>query len=284
MASPLRFPGSVADLEDFEQFFDTHIMHGLRPKAPFLDMSDTLISMGSCFAANIHEALLASGFSKSVHYDIAESANSPFSLHKLMTILAAAADEDTPPTDRDIRWAGTFVRNIDVHGALETIQAARCAILTVGVAIAARDENGYPTHLSPTRCSLLDQELCHEFIGKSVALLKQVNPDIEIVLTVSPIPLSASPFRQFSAFTLDCMSKSFLRSGVAKLMAQDLEGVHYWPSFEATRWLSGHNDFKFGQSDGNPRHLDPDVIQRITRAFAHYYVKTAGAALPAVDG
>ena len=104
-----------------------------------------------------------------------------------------------------------------------------------------------------------------------MSYLRIINPDIYVVLTVSPVPIGGSTFKHLNAFTMDCISKSFLRSAVHMVMSDHIKHVYYWPSFEAVRWFSGHADMKFGDYDGLARHIHPDHIKSITKIFMKNY-------------
>ena len=99
-----------------------------------------------------------------------------------------------------------------------------------------------------------------------IELLVNANPDLQIVLTLSPIPIAGS-FSSVSAVTADCLSKSILRASIGEVMNLKLPGVSYWPSFEAIRWLSGHMGQFFGTEGEDQRHLGQSCIQAIVDAF-----------------
>ena len=159
MGSPMRFPDHIAQFNDFDRFFEDHILHGLKPDAPFLEISDSIISVGSCFARNIHDALVQGGAHGAIHLDIAESANSPMSLDKLLEIITLSGSTNAAPSEKDLEWATRFVRNIDVWEAAKAIKKAKCVIITVGVAVANWDTDGYPTHVAVHKSQLMDQKL-----------------------------------------------------------------------------------------------------------------------------
>jgi hypothetical protein len=272
MPSPRRFPTLTTEFDDFEKLFEKHILYGLKPSSPFLEITDSIISVGSCFAENIHNSLVKIGLQGSVHFGIAETANSPFSLNKLMEIITLEATPGSAPSKKDLEWADNFVRKINVPEAVQSIKRSKCVIITVGVALASLGFDGYPSNISINNCNLLDQEDNFKLIKHIIYRFRDVNPDINIIITVSPVPLAGSPFSDLNAITLDCISKSYLRSAVDKLMKLRMDRVFYWPSFEAIRWVSGHSSFKFGDSDGNPRHIDPNIIDSITRVFIRHFI------------
>jgi len=77
-------------------------------------------------------------------------------------------------------------------------------------------------------------------------LHSQVGP-IPIILTVSPVPLSAT-MRGVSPIVADCVSKSILRVATESVLQEKRDNVYYWPSFELIRWAGAHTPglFFFG--------------------------------------
>lgn len=67
-------------------------------------------------------------------------------------------------------------------------------------------------------------------LDDSLALLRRLNPEIRLLLTVSPVPLTATASGQH-VLAATTYSKSVLRS-VAGELAQDDPGVDYFPSYE----------------------------------------------------
>ncbi len=67
-------------------------------------------------------------------------------------------------------------------------------------------------------------------VARSIELLRSVNPDAEVVLTVSPVPLiaTASDDHVLAATTY---SKSVLRVAAGQI-SNEVEGVSYFPSYE----------------------------------------------------
>lgn len=70
----------------------------------------------------------------------------------------------------------------------------------------------------------------HAQMAEALRILRQANPRLNLLLTVSPVPLTATA-SQAHVLTATTHSKSVLRA-VAGEMAQDLAGVDYFPSYE----------------------------------------------------
>lgn len=82
----------------------------------------------------------------------------------------------------------------------------------------------------------------HEFYNQTVdeviadlttfiEALEAINPDAQVVLTVSPVPLAATAEPQAHVLSATTYSKSILRVA-AEVMRQRFANVHYFPSYE----------------------------------------------------
>jgi hypothetical protein len=103
-------------------------------------------------------------------------------------------------------------------------------------------------------------------------MLKAAKPSLRIALTLSPIPI-ASHFGETSAVVADCVSKSTLRTAIDVVLKDKVDGVSYWPSFEAIRWLSGHTGQVFGTDGEDHRHIGPRYVQAIVDEFIAAYFR-----------
>ncbi|MAY85886.1 MAG: hypothetical protein CML02_04060 [Pseudooceanicola sp.] len=113
---------------------------------------------------------------------------------------------------------------------------------------------------------------CHRFVNQtypevlqdmqaSCALLRKVNPGVRLILTVSPVPLSAtaSGAHVLAATTY---SKSVLRAVAGDLAAQD-DGIDYFPSYE----LITGQPFAGTSFDANRRTVAEAAIDRVMSVF-----------------
>ena len=99
--------------------------------------------------------------------------------------------------------------------------------------------------------------------------MRALNPNVKIVITVSPVPLKTT-FEFKSAMQADCISKSTLRV-VAHEFVTKHPDVVYWPSFEVVRWLGGHVGPYYGTDDDSALHIGDDVVKAITDLFIEHY-------------
>lgn len=97
--------------------------------------------------------------------------------------------------------------------------------------------------------------------------VKEVNPSIEVVLTVSPVPLIAT-FSSQHVLPATVYSKSVLRVAAHELSSQR-RYVHYFPSYEIIT----------GQASGN-RYFEPDLrsvtqagVEHVMRVFNSHHIE-----------
>ena len=102
--------------------------------------------------------------------------------------------------------------------------------------------------------------------------LAAVNPGAKVLLTVSPVPLTATATDDH-ILTATMMSKAVLRA-VAGDLAARFSHVYYFPSYEmiANPFMAGH-----AYAD-NLRSVDPGAIARVMAVFDSHYLGDAAPA------
>ncbi len=103
----------------------------------------------------------------------------------------------------------------------------------------------------------------------TLKLLKKLNPTIEVVLTVSPVPLHRS-FNEHDIFTNNMESKCTLRA-VAAQICREYDWVHYFPSFEIV-WGIGAAAYE----EKDMLHVKEDIVKNIMKLFlsSHCIIET----------
>jgi len=94
----------------------------------------------------------------------------------------------------------------------------------------------------------------------ALRLLKQLNEKVEVVLTVSPVPLHRS-FNENDIFVNNMESKATLRA-VAAQICREFDWVHYFPSFEIV-WGIGAAAYK----ESDMLHVKEDIVSNIMGLF-----------------
>lgn len=156
------------------------------------------------------------------------------------------------------------------------LEKAEVFILTLGLTEAWKEDGDFiyqapPQHiLSPDRHQFvpMDHATAHQFIEAGILLARRVNPDLQFLLTVSPIPLRATFRSDCDAYTANLDSKQSLRIAARQLAGSEgLENVHYFPSYE----MATIHPRAF-RPDG--RHLTPEYIDSIMLRFVDRYSAT----------
>ena len=112
-----------------------------------------------------------------------------------------------------------------------------------------------------------------------VTLIRQMNAEAPIVLTLSPVPLLAT-FREISCLTADCVSKSVLRVAIDQVMTERIQGLYYWPSFEIVKWVGATLPWSAYGEGGSARDVNRAVVAAIIDTFVEaYYTPEAQRAM-----
>jgi hypothetical protein len=265
-----RFPHDFS--KPFVEIFKTDVLPGLPPGEPPFVMSDQIMTLGSCFAEHIRIALHKRGV-KCAHIYQVEDTNSPLG-NKLLLEYALTDKPFTSAADE-----AAFPRDVS-RQLRELIAASAGLIFTVGVAYCPfiGDElvcdfavNSAAPGLT-WRLTTYEENVAH--ISSIVKLLRDFRPDLTIVLTLSPIPLMNS-FTMPSAVVADCVSKSVLRAALHTAMQSAPQGVHYWPGFEAIRWVGPHVGQIYGVGGQDQRHPGQEYVDAVVDTFIAAYFGAA---------
>jgi hypothetical protein len=123
---------------------------------------------------------------------------------------------------------------------------------------------------------LTPEEISRTII-KMNATLKTWNASVRLLVTVSPVPLKGTS-SGLSAYEANAISKSIIRLGVEQARQ---EGVEYFPSYElVTQHFVAMGVCPVGVDDGEPSHVNRDVILFITDLFIDHYLPWIDTAKP----
>lgn len=102
-------------------------------------------------------------------------------------------------------------------------------------------------------------------------LVREVNPDVKFLLTVSPVPLAATA-TDHNVLTATTMSKAVLRAAAGELEAA-YPDVDYFPSYEiVTCHAPDHEPF-----DSTGRNVRPETVAKV---MAYFLAEHVGDTLP----
>jgi len=258
----------------------------LRPtlsKEP-IRLSDRLLTLGSCFADSIGSRLLNSKISTlSNPFGVAYN---PLAIHKILRYCIFNA----PVPTHTFLQQGDVYLNYDFHSEISSLSRsdlerhlqekigaahhflkdAEWLILTLGTAwLYTRNENGEPVancHKQPAATftkSLLTQKKILSSFDDVYKELKQFNPDIKIILTVSPVR------HVKDTLELNSVSKSVLRMACHTLQ-ETYAGVEYFPAFEIM--MDDLRDYQFYKRDRI--HPTEEAEDYIWEQFVNRYADT----------
>lgn len=164
-------------------------------------------------------------------------------------------------------------RQAMVRGLRRAIVGADVFVFTLGLTEGWENLQGQPFAACPgTMGGVFDAEK-HRFVNyraaairealdQSFTILRGLNPSIHLLLTVSPVPLTATASGQH-VLVATTRSKSVLR-GVAGEMAEDYPEVDYFPSYEIIAGAPTRSAFY----EPNLRSV---VSQGVETVMAHFF-------------
>ena len=264
---------------------------------PIINRETKITSMGSCFARNIALHLISNKYNylitempfkeASAHWD------QVFSTACLRQIFEYTFRDDWNPT---VRWwpkneslvqdpfrrnilyrKATCVEDFNRHRAtsLEALSSAEVIIMTLGLIETWRDKRDKATFYRVPSPSHYEAGI-HEFYIQQVddcikdltvihELLQRNNPEAQLIISVSPIPLFATFRKDMDAISANVVSKATLRIA-ADTFVQQHQNVHYFPSFELITQVLPNPHEK------DNRHVTQAAIQEVMRLFEDCFV------------
>lgn len=280
-----------------------------------IDPQDKIITLGSCFAQRLSQALVARGYAwldaepappmlskascQALNYGI-------FSFRTGNIYTAALLRQwidwalDGPPEDLEMaisdgRYQDMFRPEIEPNGfanadELEQTRARTCDaireafttadvfVFTLGLTEAWRNKK--TNHIYPSCPGTIvgqfdpenhvrvnfDYPTVHADLTHVIDRLQQINPNLKVLLTVSPVPLTATATPGGHALVENTYTKSLLRT-VAGHIAQTRDGVDYFPGYE----LIATPPFRGMFYGPNMRTVDPAGVDFVMDHFMRLF-------------
>jgi len=185
-----------------------------------------------------------------------------------------------PHTNPALQLAGleeTIHRREIIESVTRRVAQCRVVIVTLGLVEVWRDKIAnvfintapIPTALGrhPDRYEFHITNFTENFsnLERLHALLSRFgHPDVQVVVTVSPVPLEAT-FSSEDVVIANTYSKSILRTA-AQEWAASHKNVHYFPSYEIVQ----NSDRKVTWEE-DLRHVKGEVVYHITNLFLRHY-------------
>ncbi len=251
------------------------------PATHSINLSDKLMTIGSCFADEMGAKLQSSKFD--VLKNPFGTVYNPISIHQL---LSNSIDEAIPSQERFLKRDGFFYHfdfhsdwsegnqdllNQKLSGILATVQRAlatcKFLIITYGTAWAYEHKSLNSIvancHKVPQadfdKCLLTQKKIIESFEG-FYAKLKKLNPACRLILTVSPVRHIKDTLE------LNSVSKSILRL-TCHTLSETYPDVSYFPAYEIM--LDDLRDYRFYKSD--MIHPSEQAIDYIWDKFADVF-------------
>jgi hypothetical protein len=295
----IQWPGEVVKSTDEYFALEPYIQ-----KYPIIDKDTAILSAGSCFASGIGRELVSRGFNYPIEEPVLDDSlfsncrwGAIYNIPSLKQLVLLAKGKWKHPQvlwsirgTQGLEYWDPFRENIKYtsldEAALSRAEHQRaCArafakadvfVITLGMTEAwkMRSENSYfsrcPWRLSPHLVEPVDMSVsqCVFELETLLAELKEIRPDIKIVVTVSPIPLSAT-FRVPHSHVVEasCLSKSRLRVAAEEFSGKHRDCVYYFPSYEKVMYCTRDawaTDF---------RHLRDGVFSGVVDMFMNMYYR-----------
>ena len=257
----------------------------------------TIIAAGSCFAQNVGKWLSANGFT----YKISEhdpvhgfsfavgNIYTPALLRQWIEFSVGSAALQNSTAEENGKFYDLLKPSVEKEGfpscdaldksrravgaeIVQNIKSADVFIFTMGLTEAWRNKEGVVFAICPgTVCGSFDPDQ-HEFKNYTYSdiledlnaihgLLKSINPEIKMVLTVSPVPLTATASADH-ILTATNTSKSILRSAAHELRCNHAD-VDYFPSYEIIAGFPTKGIF----FEDNLRSVKPEGVAYVMKHF-----------------
>lgn len=238
------------------------------PRTTLLENKTAIVTtIGSCFAGNLSAAMRESGYIAN-HLGLGENQNTPMINAAMIHYIRYGKRSKFFPFIEKMLVGDLEAARIS---ALQSIGQSTIFVLTLGVGFLWANQDGnivlvpdakkFSTYKSifPSVRQQVEQI---NFIIKGIA---EINNNVQIVLTVSPVPLNLTKF-DYSPIIADCISKSNLRVAAQEVVETN-SNVTYFPSFEFFRWVSGHFPQSFYGDDGKVRHVNKPLTDLVVNKF-----------------
>ena len=274
---------------DLDGLIRDFVLPGHTPPERLLETGDRVLTFGSCFAGELRDYLARAGFAADTFW-IPEGLNNSYAILDFVSWCVTGSETgsgyryDTTVEGEIHEWTPEHTQEL----VLGHLRDAGAFVFTLGLAEVWQDRETGSVFWRGVPHDIFD-ETRHVFrpttvdenetnIVRTIELIREVNADAPIVLTLSPVPLNAT-FRGISCVAADCVSKSTLRVALDGVVGRGLENVYYWPSFEIVRWIGGHVPWPaYGFNRGDSRHVTRYLVAQIIDAFVEAFYTPAAVA------
>jgi hypothetical protein len=256
-------------------------------------------SAGSCFAMEIKKHLIANGYNyvepeKSAHGSanwgtqfnavaFQQTVEWAFGLRERPLLIWDCPDFGYSAFWDPFREGITYATGEDVAKSLaihrkharSALEQCDYFVLTIGIneiwRLAFSDQvlARYPRNFSPylVRNEVLTVQQNVDALQGALDVLKRFNPGIQLIVTVSPVPLMAT-FQAHDKHVLEANqhAKSVLRVAVEEFVRRNPESATYFAAFETVIWAT---DERWAP---DCRHVSPKAVSNVMRLFEEVFL------------
>ncbi len=262
-----------------------NVLAGWMPPAPFIGTDSTIVAFGSCFASHISSYLNGLGFdvatSRRGKAYVSSMGDGIVNTYAVLQQFEWAWEGRVPPVPL---WHGynalEFGYDEEVRrDTRDLFDTADVFIITLGLSEIWYDEPTGEVFWRAVPSDAFDPSR-HKFrvatvqenkdnIARIHDLIRKYRPEAAIILTLSPVPLSAT-FRSIGPFTADAVSKASLRAAVDEVLHERSHDprLFYFPSYEVVLGCF-HHPFQ-----DDLRHPHGHVLDLNMLAFERYFCCT----------
>jgi hypothetical protein len=258
----LYYPFLHALFSNSERSLDHFVVGHCANKYFELSRNTLFVTMGSCFAENIAKFLSAMG----------------------LNVKNFASPEEASPNTLPI-LVESIMHDPQYKEVLAAIRAADnlCIIFTAGVGEMVTLRSGEIVSMpqihdnaaklrSVSQVGIAETDSIKSAIALAFANLKSINPNTQIVCTVSPVPIGATLRRNSSVFVANSISKASLVIGINEFCKSEPNSA-YFPSYEIVKdWAPLAGFQPFCRDDGHPRHVSENLVFLICLTFVKYFL------------
>ena len=167
------------------------------------------------------------------------------------------------------------MRQLTVDALVRAVRRAGLFVFTLGLTESwFNREHGYEYPMCPGTVAGVFDENNHLFMAQdfgfiadslrsAIAIIRKINPAIKVLLTVSPVPLTATNSGAH-VLVASSLSKSILRA-VTGQITRELDFVDYFPSFE----IINSPVYRGAFSEPNLRGVNPAGVSLVMKNFFH---------------
>lgn len=276
-----RWPSTMASASDYRDVCRSHVLADFQRGMGWLKPNSKIVTIGSCFATNIADALKRQNYD-AYSFMLGEEINNTFINLEVFKIIDGKTTSTEYEANVDHLLTPDFMDQVATFG--KKLRDADLMIFTLGLSQGFFDKAGSPIFLKGTggvdrtlfalaEHRVIEAEENVENIVGILEIARRINPKLRVVLTLSPVPMRRT-FGRKSAVISDSLSKSQLRVSADRVVRTG--AAIYWPSFEMAKWLSPHvlvdgekTQF-FGADDLDSRHVSRWIVDMIMGLFIEY--------------